>query len=450
MADSRETPTFNMKVVVRETGLKPDTLRAWERRYGMPNPKRTVGGHRLYSQHEIDMLKWLIERQEEGLSISHAVDLWQQIKGEGNDPLQGEDTALPASEPVVPIHGEMLAALCDAWVDACLNFNEHEAQHILAQAFARYPTEVVCFDILQKGLVNVGQGWYEGRISVQQEHFASALAVRQLEALLAASPPPTHDVRILIGCPPEELHTFSPLVLSLLLRRRGYDVVYLGANVPLERLETAVSHIKPQLVILSAQTLHTAGLMLPMAYLMVDMQIPFAYGGAVFNYLEGARKPFPGHFLGNELKAVPDVLNAVLHVGNNPTPEITISPAYTQALAHFVERRSAIEADLQKAGSIDNVPANLLQFANQDLGNNIEAALKLCNVDLLAANINWVKGLLMNYHYHMPDELMSRYIKMYNKAAKDNLDARGKPILDWFSQVIKNEQALSAIRHSEE
>jgi DNA-binding transcriptional MerR regulator len=43
MAD--DAPTFNLKAVVRETGLKPDTIRAWERRYGLPHPKRTAGGH---------------------------------------------------------------------------------------------------------------------------------------------------------------------------------------------------------------------------------------------------------------------------------------------------------------------------------------------------------------------------------------------------------------------
>ena len=43
MFDPNNTPTFNLKVVVRETGLKPDTLRAWERRYGIPQPQRTSG-----------------------------------------------------------------------------------------------------------------------------------------------------------------------------------------------------------------------------------------------------------------------------------------------------------------------------------------------------------------------------------------------------------------------
>ncbi|MBN1317671.1 MAG: MerR family DNA-binding transcriptional regulator, partial [Anaerolineales bacterium] len=43
------TPVFNLKVVIKETGLKADTLRVWERRYGLPGPNRTAGGHRLYS-----------------------------------------------------------------------------------------------------------------------------------------------------------------------------------------------------------------------------------------------------------------------------------------------------------------------------------------------------------------------------------------------------------------
>ena len=434
-----------MKVVVRETGLKPDTLRAWERRYGIPDPQRTTGGHRLYSQYEIDTLKWLIARQDEGLSISHAVDLWQQLVNQGNDPIAEEEHEA-AQEPVVHISGEMLAALCDQWVDACLEFDEFKAQHTLAQAFARYPTEVVCFEILQKGLAKIGQRWYEGEVSVQQEHFASVLAVRQLEALLAAAPQPTLDLRLLIACPPNELHTFSPLILTLLFRRRGYDVVYLGANVPLVKLETAVSTIHPQLVITSAQTLYTAGLMLPMAQQLWKMEVPLAYGGAVFNYLEDARKSIPGHFLGNNLQDVPEVVRKLLKSPHISLPETTISPAYRAALNHFTERRSAIEADLQKAGSFDNIPANLLQFANQDLGNNIESALTLSNMNLLAANINWVKGLLMNYHYRMPDELMQKYISLYYQAAKDNLDKPGKPILHWFSQLLSSEKSLRSIR----
>src|SRR5512136_3331090 len=85
---SNDVPTLNLKAVVRETGLKPDTIRAWERRYGIPKPPRTTGGHRLYSQRDIDLLKWMNARQHEGMSISRIVDLWKSLEAEGKDPLQ--------------------------------------------------------------------------------------------------------------------------------------------------------------------------------------------------------------------------------------------------------------------------------------------------------------------------------------------------------------------------
>ena len=219
MTTSDQTPTFNMKVVVQETGLKPDTLRAWERRYGKPNPQRTDGGHRLYSQYEIDMLKWLIERQDEGLSISHAVELWEQIKARQEDPFVMHP--LPGSEQVpftTAVTGDSVRQMRATWLSACLEFDEQHAQHIIAEAFAVLPLETVCFEILQKGLHAIGDGWYAGTITVQQEHFASALAVRHLESLLTAAPLPTRDGRILIACPPLEQHTFSPLLLTVLPR----------------------------------------------------------------------------------------------------------------------------------------------------------------------------------------------------------------------------------------
>ena len=64
-----KTPIYNLKVVLKETGLKPDVLRAWERRYGIPTPERSQGGHRLYSEFDIALLKWLVVRQN---SIPHS------------------------------------------------------------------------------------------------------------------------------------------------------------------------------------------------------------------------------------------------------------------------------------------------------------------------------------------------------------------------------------------
>ena len=144
----------------------------------------------------------------------------------------------PASATVAahPVN-HTLSNLSEQWIKACIDFDQLLADQILAQAFALFPTETVCTKLIQSGLAQIGEGWFHGTITVQQEHFASTIAIRRLETMLASTPPATRSGRIMIGNPPAEEHTFAPLMLSLLLRRHGWDVVYLGANIPLTSLD---------------------------------------------------------------------------------------------------------------------------------------------------------------------------------------------------------------------
>ena len=429
MSNPDTTPTFNLKAVVQETGIKPDTLRAWERRYGLPQPQRTSGGHRLYSQHDIDMLKWLLARQSEGLSISRAVDLWNMLEDEGESPL----ASFPEAElGNVVIEGETVTQLRQLWIDACLQFDELRAKQTMAQAFALFPTQLVCFELLQKGLVEIGRGWYEGRVSVQQEHFASSQAVRQLEALLNAAPRPTKTGRLLIACAPEEQHTFSALLLTLLLRHRGWDVVYLGANVPVDRLETAVDSIQPLALIVTAQTLYTASRLLSIATFAQEKGLPMAYGGGVFSAIPETIDHIPGYFLGNDLQKAPQMVEQVAAAAK-PAPSVELATAdYQSALDQFMGSRAGIEAQVLNTLSDVGIPLKYLKNANSDLGDNIVAALTLGDMGLLAANIEWIQGLLVNFHYRMPEDAMTPYLAAYRQVVDAHLDG---PVKEWLDQV---------------
>ena len=436
-SSDRFSPTYNLKAVVNETGLKPDTLRAWERRYGLPNPHRTAGGHRLYSERDVDQLKWLIARQDEGLSISRAVDLWKQIEADGRDPLAEMQSSLGEAAPVVTTvsPGDNIAALRQSWIDACLDFDERRADSVLAEAFALFPTETVCFSLLQKGLSEIGIGWYEGRVTVQQEHFASALAIRRLETMVASTPAPTRNGRILAACPADERHTFSLLLITLLLRRNGWDVVYLGANVPPTRLGPTLDQAKPHIVILAAQTLYTASTMLEMAQLLKRERVVTAFGGAVFNQIPQLRTMMPGYFLGEQIEKVPYKVEQLL---TNPPP----MPAYTEAgkqysaaMVHFLDKQVAIDAMVWESME-NNFDHKYLRNANRELGQNIIAALTFGDIYLIQANIEWVKGLLVNYHYKMPDEVLRAYMQKYSNAANQLLDDRGAVIKDWLQGFI--------------
>jgi DNA-binding transcriptional MerR regulator/methylmalonyl-CoA mutase cobalamin-binding subunit len=436
---TNQTPTFNLKAVIRETGLKPDTLRAWERRYGLPKPQRTAGGHRLYSQRDIDTLKWLVARQGEGLSISRAVDLWRKLETDGQDPLTLPGYATPerTTTPVIVPQGHAVADLREAWLSACLAFDEQGAAQILTQAFALYPPESVCFELLQKGLVQVGEDWYRGAASVQQEHFASALAMRRLQALVASAPPPTRPGRLLVGCAPEEAHAFGALLLTYLLKRRGWQVVYLGTRVPAMRMEETVNAIQPRLVILSAQQLHTAATLLEVARLLQAENVPLAFGGLIFDRLPALRQRIPGHFLGQHIAAAPQVVEQLMASSRPAPPVEALSETYQQALDHYRDRQVLLEAEVWQRIELKDVFRVHLPFINVQMARHITAALALGDVGFLNADVDWIEGLAA--HRGIAADTLRHYWDVYHQAAMVHLDERGRLVVDWLAELASPE-----------
>lgn len=433
-----DKPTYNLKAVVQQTGLKPDTLRAWERRYGLPDPERTSGGHRLYSEHDIEILKWLLARQEEGLSISRAVKLWRSLRAEGEDPFQAMPIEGQAPEPLdytANDLGDNIAEMRQAWIDACMDFDERRAENVLTQAFAYYPPEIVCFELLQKAIGEIGNQWYEGKTTVQQEHFASALAVRRLDALLAATPAPTRSGRVVVACAPEDDHTFSPLLLSLILRRQGWDVVYLGAKVPANRLESTIVKTKPDLVVFSAQLLHTAANLLEVAHLLKMQGVTMAYGGLIFNLIPEIRPHIPAHFLGERLEKAPQVVDSLINTPR-PTPDVVpMTEEYQHAYTYFRERASLIEAEVWQMLSEAEMGHRELEQANAYMTRNVVAALALGDLNFIGTDMQWVEGLMVNYE--IPVEQLHAFTQVYFEAARKHLDAEaGKAILRWLEKVL--------------
>ena len=73
LVDHQTVPEYNTRAVEKLTGIPADTFRAWERRHGLPNPARTAGNHRLYSERDIAIVRALKQMTDDGISISHAV-----------------------------------------------------------------------------------------------------------------------------------------------------------------------------------------------------------------------------------------------------------------------------------------------------------------------------------------------------------------------------------------
>jgi hypothetical protein len=261
-----------------------------------------------------------------------------------------------------------------------------------------------------------------------------------------AAPPPTRPGRILTACPPQENHVISLLLLTFLLRRRGWEVIYLGANVPSERLGTTVEATGPKLVILAAQQLHSAATLMQMAETLHQSNVMAAYGGLIFNLLPALRGRISGHFLGESLEAASQTIESLMTAPRPARRAEAVPVACRAARDHYHERQMLIEATLLRSLSSFSVVHEYVVMANRELALNIVAALSLGDMDYLGTDIAWLYGLLKNFR--MPQDALTDYLAAYYQTAQEQLDDRGRPIVTWLARLV-NEQALNTARGRE-
>ena len=402
MAHDRDLATFNLGVVLQETGINPDTLRAWERRYGLPMPERSDGGHRLYSERDIDTVKWLLERQKEGMRIGQAVTLWKKISNQGEDPFL--EYPLPGAEMENFLEfedskntgtDEMFSMVREAWLDAALAFQEEKAEQILTEAFARYSLEDVWEEVLVKGLEKIGDSWYGGDVTVQQEHFATSLVIQRLHSLIEAAPPPIRKEVITVACPPGEEHTLAPLLITLFLRRKGYPVIYLGANVPLANLEKSLEKTGSKIIILTAQILETGMSLVQTAQHLTQSGYRVGYGGRIFNLFPELRNRVPGIYLGQRLSGVGNTIQDLIQKQSAEDFEnIDMPEKYQILLEEFEKIEYKVWDRLREQSETFDLTRNEIDFINGKLNQAIKASLYLGDIQYLAVELKWLGNLL--------------------------------------------------------
>lgn len=431
-----KAPIYNMKVVLQKTNLKADVLRAWERRFDLPSPHRTPGGHRLYSDYDIEVVKWLQARQAEGLSISRAVEVWKAAASQGRDPLNDE-TFLAIPQNRNQLIGDIQTDVFrQNWIEACLAFNSIEGENILNQAFAIYSAETVCFDILQKGIHEIGSLWYQNKATVQQEHFATELATRRIETLINGTPNPTRPQTIMTGCPGGEWHSFPLLILTLMLRRKGFNVIYLGSNIPLDQIEQTASAIRPTLIILAAQQLSTAAELSSVGQLFRKVNTPMAFGGLIFNRLPDLRERIPGFFLGESLDLAIDSVERLINAPVVLPPIIEVDKKFIETAAAYLGKLPFVEVELIDQLKVRGFPSEYLQDVNSLFAKGLSSALRLGNLKFLESDLEWVKKLLADRN--IPPIMLYPYLAEYRQAILTVMPEDGSFIAGWIADYLKN------------
>jgi DNA-binding transcriptional MerR regulator/methylmalonyl-CoA mutase cobalamin-binding subunit len=321
--NQRNAPIYNIKAVARLTGVAADTLRRWESRYAVISPERTESGYRLYSQRHVDTILWLKAKLESGMSISRASEMLRQMGGDpGPQAPPAAIGATPGPRPPAPATQEQAArsfpVLQASLMAALRSVDEPAAGEVLTEALSLYSVEDVCLKLIQPTLIEVGQAWLDGEISVAIEHFASSFARARLENIFHSSPHNMYGPLVIVGCAPEELHEIGAMFLAIFLRRAGYRVIYLGQNVPMESLQGMIQALKPHAVCISATRAETAASLYGLRAFLDRMKASegraplLAYGGQVFNRFPHITERLGGFYLGEDVRAAVRALDEQL------------------------------------------------------------------------------------------------------------------------------------------
>ena len=116
------------------------------------------------------------------------------------------------------------------------------------------PPLLVYSAILTLAMRRVGDLWEQGRMTVADEHLATAITERVLATVYPAleGGTPLSRERVLMACVEGEAHSLGLRVVGDVLERAGFEVLFLGAAVPLAALVTAVERHEPEAIALSA------------------------------------------------------------------------------------------------------------------------------------------------------------------------------------------------------
>ncbi len=251
MSKTANNGFFPIRVLAERTGVGASTLRAWERRYGLLKPRRTPKGHRLYTEEEARLVFRVLELLDDGHAISEVA---RRILG----PQVGVADS-SAEHPYAGTGWAQLDGLAQGqWASylerllrAIEAFSPQRLDAVYNEASSLYPLDLVSRHLIEPALAVLGERWNLRTPGIAEEHFFSAWLRNKLGARLHHAAAQASGNTLLVACVPGHRHDVGVLLFALAALGRGYRVVYLGIDMPLEPLPEVVERCGAKGVILA-------------------------------------------------------------------------------------------------------------------------------------------------------------------------------------------------------
>lgn len=236
-------------VAVRRTGLKPDVIRAWEKRYGAIQPGRTPTNRRYYTDEQLERLTLLRQATLGGRQIGQVAECSTEELRELVEADRAAVNLVPlaAQQPLSPASGTRLSA-CLAAVE---NLDPHQLRFHLERSATELTQPKLLEDLVIPLLVNIGELWERGALRVVHEHVASAVIRAFLRNLQDGFVITENAPVIVVGTPLRQEHELGALIASATAASEGWNVTHLGANLPSEEIAAAALSRGAKVVALS-------------------------------------------------------------------------------------------------------------------------------------------------------------------------------------------------------
>ena len=250
-AKSSEDPAterrHSIAVVSRRTGVTQLLLRAWERRYNAVLPERTATGRRLYSDADVEKIMLLQQLTGIGHRIGDIAKLGH-----------GQLRTLLADDPgaaMIPVPATALPGTADEYLatalDAVTRLDALGLNQILEKALVDLSKPILRNQLIAPLLTEIGVRWGDGRLRISHEHMATSIVTTFLASMNARQRTRANAPLVAIATPSGQYHELGALLAASVVLEKGWEVLYLGRDLPAEDIAAAVRTRGARVVLLS-------------------------------------------------------------------------------------------------------------------------------------------------------------------------------------------------------
>lgn len=226
---------FSIRDIARLSGIKPHTLRIWERRYSFLNPSRSDSNIRKYSNEELKHILNIALLNKHGFKVSK---LDKMNVAEINENILQLDSVEAENEKIF-----------NKLVQQMLDLDTRNLEQTLDKAIETRGLTDTILEIIFPFLERVGILWTTSNIIPAQEHIVTSIIRQKLIVGINGIPyPEKSGTKILLFLPSGEYHETGLLVLHYLLRKNNVEVTYLGTNVPMNDVSSIAEIQQPDFV----------------------------------------------------------------------------------------------------------------------------------------------------------------------------------------------------------